>query len=460
VGFTKSDLQEALTAAGSSALINKIIDPLLLELQRRYSPLVRAVPTIPWSSTVYNFNSRTSRVPGGFVQDGGARPVGNSVYAQTPFTIRNMQAVGAVTGYAQAVTAGVIGDLKRREFEGAAASLYWDIEAAMCWGNEASTQNGAYPEFNGLDTQVSTFSGVTQNVIDMAGGNFSLGLLDQLADMVESNAAMPVYDAGWMFVMSNTAVNRATQLVQNNQRYVNTTEVAAGLQVPTYRGIPLVKTSFLSTRSMQLGTVTTATATTGGTLAAATYRYSVAPVIARQGEIVPSAEVTQAATGSTSTVTLTLPVVTGLDGAGPLLYKVFRSTGGAGTPTLLGYVDAVVGLAADGVTPIMATSIVDDGIKLTPMNGATVPAVNPAAYVGTNASMKPLAAGQENLYLVSRSRDNLVRPYVREVTPLDVYPTTSSPDSLPFALMTDTTLAVRAPRFTGRLTRVNVALSA
>jgi len=104
MGFVKSDLQEALTAAGAAPLINKIIDPLLLEYQRRYSPLVRSIPTIPWGSTVYNFNQRTSRVPGGFVQDGGARPVGNSVYAQNGFTIRNLQAVGAVTGYSQAVT--------------------------------------------------------------------------------------------------------------------------------------------------------------------------------------------------------------------------------------------------------------------------------------------------------------------------------------------------------------------
>ena len=459
MGFVKSDLQEALTAAGSAPLINKIIDPLLLEYQRRYSPLVRSIPTIPWGSTVYNFNQRTSRAPGGFVQDGGARPVGNSVYAQNGFTIRNLQAVGAVTGYSQAVTRGLVGDLKRQEFEGATQSLYWDVETGILWGNDPATANGAYPEFSGLDTQVSTFSGVNQNVIDWAGGNFSLGLLDQLADMVESNAAMPVGDSGWMYVMSNTAVNRVTQLIQNNQRYVNTTEIAAGLQVPVYRGIPMVKTSFLSTRGLALGTVTTATATTGGSLAAATYRYSVSPVIARQGEIVPCAEVTQATTGSTSTVTLTLPAVTGLDGAGPLLYKVFRSTGAAGSPTLLGYVDAVVGLAADGVTPILTTSIVDTGTALIPQNGATVPAVLPTAYVGTNASMKPLAVANENIYLIPRTRDIIVRPYVREVTPLDVYPTTASPDSMPFALMTDTCLAVRGPKYMGRVTRANVALA-
>jgi hypothetical protein len=73
--------------------------------------------------------------------------------------------------------------------------------------------------------------------------------------------------------------------------------------------------------------------------------------------------------------------------------------------------------------------------------------------------MKPNAAGQENIYLISRDRNNIVRPYVREYEPLDVYPTTNSPDSLPYALVDDTCLAVRAPKYTGRLTRVTVSLT-
>ena len=41
---------------------------------------------------------------------------------------------------------------------------------------------------------------------------------------------------------------------------------------------------------------------------------------------------------------------------------------------------------------------------------------------------------------------------------LDVFPTTSSPDSLPFAVMGDTCLAVRAPKFAGRAYRVSVSV--
>jgi hypothetical protein len=451
-----NDLQEALTAAGVSALVQKQIDPMLLEYQRRYSPLVRSLPSVKWGSTVYNFNTRTSRIPGGFVADGGARPVGQSAYAQSNFTIRNLQAVGSVTGYAQEVTRDLMGDLRAREIEGAVQGLLWDIETGIDWGCAGATQNGPYPQFDGMDVQISQFGGVNQNSFDGAGAALALRNLDVMIDSVEQNASQPVADSSWMFLLSSTANSKLAQLLTNQQRFVDTVEIAAGLIVPTYRNIPLVKSSFLGSRNLQMSTVTAATATTGGTLAAATYRYNVAAVIARLGEIQTSADVTQVTTGAASTVTLSFTPPVGFENAGPILYKVYRSTGGAGTPTLLGYVDANVGLSGDGVTPIVANQIVDTGAALVPQQSAgnIVPAVLPTSYVGTNSGMLPRGAGGEDLYLLSRNRDNVVRPYVRDVTPLDVFPTTSAPDTLPFAIVSDTCLAVRAPKYGARLRNV------
>lgn len=456
-----SELREALTAVGAGPLITKIIDPVLLEYQRRYSPLVRAIPTIKWDTDVYYFNQRTQNATGGFVQDGGATPISNSTYVQNSFQMKHVMVTGAITGYAQEVTRLVIGDLRETEIDGSIKGLYWDTETALLWGNSASTANGARPQFDGLDTLTSTFTGSNQNAIDFNGATLTLGMLDQLIDMVESNAAMPLFDDSWQFVLSSAANSRVAQLLQSQQRFVGQVEIAAGLIVPTYRDIPLVKTSFLSGRGLAMGTVTTATATTGGTLAAATYYYRVTAVMARQGEVAAAAEVSQATTGTTSTVTLSFATPSGFEGAQPTLYKVYRSTG-TGTETLLGFVDATVGLAADGVTPILTTSIIDTGSALIPANGGTQPAILPTAYYGTNTGAKPPVlsggVGVESVYLMSRDRNNIVRPYVREAQPLEVYPTTASPDTLPYAIVTDTTLAVRAPKYLGRLARVTTAL--
>lgn len=452
-----SELREALTAAGASALIPKIIDPMLLEYQRRYSPLVRMIPSQKWNSDTYYFNQRTVNPNGGFVVDGGARVVSNSTYVQNSFQIKHLQVVGAITGYAQEVTRQVIGDLRAREIEGSIKGLYWDIENALLWGNAGATQFGPYPQFDGLDSLINTYSGGNQNAQDKANATLTLAQLDELIDMVETNAAMSVFDSSWMLVMSNTAASKVAQLLTNQQRFMDRVEVAAGLLVPTYRDIPFVKSSFMSTRSIQMGAVTSATSGSGGTLAAATYSYKVSAIVARQGEIAASAEVSQATSGSTSTVTLSFSTPSGLDGLQPTLYKVYRSTS-TGAETLLGYVDANVGFSADGITPILTTSIVDTGATLIPQNGSTQPGTFPASYQGTNTSKFPPVVGSENIYLVSRDYDNICRPYVRELTPLDVYPTTASPDSLPYAITADTVLAVRGPKYLGGLYRVNTAV--
>jgi hypothetical protein len=457
-----SELREALTAAGASALVPKIIDPILVELQRRYAPLVRTLPSFKWGSDTYYFNQRTAVATGGFVPDGGASPVSTSTYVQNSFKMAHLQVVGAVTGYAQEVTQQVIGDLRSTEIEGAIKGYYWDAETGICWGNAASTATGAQPQFDGLDTQVSTFSGGYQNALDQGGANLTLAMLDEVIDMVESNAAESISDDSWMFLMSSTANSKISQLLTNQQRFVDKVEVEPGLIVASYRDVPIVKTTMLSGRNYSVGAVTSATATTGGSLpATTTYKYILSAVIARQGEIAPSAEVSQATgSGSTNTITLSFSTPTGLDGLMPTLYKVYRTAAGgaAGTETFLGYVDATVGFQSDGVTPILTTSIIDTGTALVPQNGSTVPGTLPAQYFGTNTGMLPGAAGMENIYLLSRDRQNVCRPYVREAMPLDVYPTTSSPDSLPFALVGDMTFAVRAQRFLGRAARVTTSV--
>jgi len=454
-----SELREALTAAGASALIPKIIDPLLLEYMRRISPLVRALPMTRWDADVYYWNQRTALATGGNVTDGGTVPVSTSTFVQNNFQIKHFQVVGAVTGYAQQVTRQVIGDLRQTEIEGAIQGLIWDIENNVCWGNAASTLNGAGPQMDGLDTQVASFSGAVQNALDKAGASLTTAHLDELMDMVQQNAAMPSLGTNWMFVCSTTTISKVAQLMQSQQRFNDKVEVAPGLLVDSYRNIPMVPSSFLSPRSFSMGTVTGAsvTATTYGTPAvpnSTTYYYKVAPVIARQGEILPCAEVTiTTSTGGPYTNTLSFSTPTGLDGSLPISYKVFRGTS-SGAETLLGYVDGSVGLAADGVTRVATIGIADTGNALVPYNSTTIPGVLPAAYYGTNTGVFPLASGLENIYLISRDRNFVIRPYVRECLPVDVYPTTASPDTLPFALVSDCTLAIRGPKYTGRLARV------
>lgn len=451
-----SELREALTSLNVSPLIPKYIDPDLVELQRRLSPLVGSIPSRQVSNTVYNFNTRSQRPGAGAVSDGGTRPQTQSSYQQNQFTMCHYLADGGVTGFAQAVTQDLIGDLLREEMDGAMASLLWTIENAMLWSNFGSTQNGMYPGMDGFDTQISQFAATAGsapvNAIDCGGAALSFSLLNQLIDLVAKNAAMPVMNTSYELIGSTTAISAIAALITSTQQRINDTVTLpdSGINVEGYRGLPLVPSSFMSSVE-QVGAITTTPSTSAGTLAAGTYGYQVGAVLDRIGELATSANV-NATLGATGEVTISLPTIPTYEGAGPIVFKVFR--GG----TLLGYVDATVGTAADQITPIPTTSIIDTGTALVPQNGSTVPAILPTTYFNTNAGHLPRTVGKEDLFLVARTPDKVLRPFTRDMEVLNVAPTLLSPDTLPWAVISDTCLATKASKYMARLRNVGVAL--
>src|SRR6266542_50744 len=107
---------------------------------------------------------------------------------------------------------------------------------------------------------------------------------------------------------------------------------------------------------------TPATATTGGSILAGTYRLAVTALNA-QGETTISNELTQVTTGSASTITVNWTAVTGATG-----YKIYRSAagGGAGTELFVAQVGVVV-------------TYVDTG---TPTPAGAIPTVNTATRQG------------------------------------------------------------------------------
>ena len=208
-------------------------------------------------------------------------------------------------------------------------------------------------------------------------------------------------------------------------------------------------------------TIAAASTSTGGHIGTGDRYYKVTAVIRSYGETSPSNEANiTIASGSTSIVTLSFTPPSTPDGGPVLLFKVWEGAT-ATSETLLGIVDGCVGSTNNGMTPIVTTSIVDTGVALVPHHGSTVPAQSPAAYVGGNAGMKPNASGTQDFYLVSRDPANIVRPYVRDAQPVpNLAPTIQAPDQLPYAIVSDTALGLRMPKFISRGRGVTVNLAA
>ena len=124
-----------------------------------------------------------------------------------------------------------------------------------------------------------------------------------------------------------------------------------------------------------MGSLSSSTATTGGTLAAATYGYKVS-ALSQYGETAASAEKTQVTTGSTSTVTLTWTTIT--DAVG---YRVYGRTSG-GPWRLI----AQIAQAASPTYTDLGT-ITPDATMTAPTSDTSGTAVNGLAYpaIGTEA---------------------------------------------------------------------------
>lgn len=136
----------------------------------------------------------------------------------------------------------------------------------------------------------------------------------------------------------------------------------------------------------------TSTATTGGTLAAGTYRYVVTAVNSA-GETVASNEQSQATTGTTSTVTVGWAAPSQTNGLSS--YRIYRTAvgGGAGTETLLATVPA-------GTLTYTDTGASAPGTATPPSTNTTMLAPGTRGLSSTTISALVAGNGQTDLSLL------------------------------------------------------------
>jgi len=85
-----------------------------------------------------------------------------------------------------------------------------------------------------------------------------------------------------------------------------------------------------------------------------------------------------------------------------------------------------------------------------PLPGVTPVSVRSAVHVG----YEHLGGSVSEDFFLVRDPEFLVRPYTRDMRVIPLAPTVTSPQTPPVRLMSDTTLAIRAPKYTGRGSRV------
>jgi len=472
---TLSDLRETFNlAGGGSNLTPKLIDRLLFEGVRRFSPLRRVFPRKTWESDQYFFNKRTKLPQAQSTTESPTTTqvaATSSTYVQTDFTIKHTQSNLDIAKFTAQV-ARVNGNVYDLEVMGAGKAMAWHEECLHMWGSSGATLNTLRPQWDGIDIQTAA-----SNKIDGAGALFSLSGFDNLIDVIKGSAATQLNNGNWAFLVASKMQSRINGTFVNQQRFMSEMKIFArddygvpgqmivdsgidaGVDVLTYRGIPIMETSWLDSQG-QMGTITAVDngAVTNGQLLNQAYYY-VVEAVTEYGISLASAEVSVTPTAghevllSWSTPTINDP----LGNALPILgYRIFRSnvsSGASGTESLYAEVSALDN------TDTAITSWNDTGL---PVNPATTSSAYAVTFAQSGSAAVPdgatfprvQAAGTtlSDIFLVSRDPEFSVVPVVNEIQTQFLAPVNAR--SVQLALTADLCYAMRAPTFAAKLSRV------
>lgn len=475
---TLRQIQETLDQSnGAQFLVQPVIDRALFVARRAYTPLFRILPRRKWDTPTYIFNQVTNYPQAQFTTEDpptsgtGAVVAGASVYNQVSFAIKHWQ-VGMDLSKFSIQTARVNGNLAQLELDGASKSSVYLREMAYMYGSAGATVNTKRQANDGLDLLINVNNKVT------GGAVVGFSQLDAAIDAVSNQLAEEIGN-NYAFVMTPEMWSSlARNNFQTQQRFMgesvifprddrgrlgapvtdNKTYIKGGLNVLTYRDVPIIKSSFLASK----GQMTTVTATDGGgsgsSLANSQYGYIV-EVVTDYGVSLGSAEATVTpVAGHNVTLSWTTPAIkdtynnTRLN----LFYRIFRTAaaGAAGSETLYAVVsafdnsDAAVTSWTDTGLPVnpyasgasgqalYSTTVATSGSNAAP-DGATTPRTNPTGHV------------QQDIFLVPRDPDICVVAAVNEAHTEMLALVNARTQQM--AYLGDETLALRGPAFAAKI---------
>lgn len=421
---TLEDLRETLTTATASANLPKIIDRLLLEYVRRYEPLHKAFPRKTWLTDTYFFNQRNQLPKAQMTTEAPSTTqvaASQSNYKQNGYPIKHTQTQLDISTFAAKV-ATVNGNLFDLELAGGAKSEVWLEGIVHLWGAQNATLNTLRPQWDGADNQIGS-----ANKINGAGTAPTRNLLDSLIDSVRGVVSQEL-GTDWFFCLSPKMSSFINGLFVNQQRFIGNATIYArddfgfpnapivdnklgadaGLEVQTYRGIPLVLSSFMSNQG-QMGTISHTNNTgSGSSLSTSRTYYYVVEAITRYGPMYASTEVSDTPAGSGNNIVLSWSTPQPLDAFGNVIdiwgYRIFRSVdnaGGSGAETLYAEVSAYDTSDA-AVTSFTDTGLIQDPTVTNTLYWATV-AKNGSNATSDGVTYPRTAANSEDIVLLPRN---------------------------------------------------------
>ena len=242
------------------SLIPIYVDPSIVDITRRLTPLIELVPRVTNFGRTADFNRVTARGIVGFRNEDAALAEADDTYERASVGIKFQYQVGRVTGPMLAASRQYLStmyiDALNLEVRQKTINLRYSEEDALLNGNASSTRT-AYggvttisgAEFNGIRNTSglqSTAAGGVAPTIDT--GNSSLRAIIRKARTANDSSTLGQGDPNLLVTDFNT-MDTVKSLLQEFQRYIGTTDIAWGIRTIEFEGLPMIASKFMPTAS-------------------------------------------------------------------------------------------------------------------------------------------------------------------------------------------------------------------
>lgn len=263
-GFT---LRKALSttlstyAAGTlPVLIPVYVDPEIVDLTRRATPLVELIPRVTNYGKTADYNQLTSIGTAQPLAEDGALTEQNDAYTRRSVSIKYLYSVGRVTGpmfasSKQYLSAGGYVDALSLEVKNKTLALKRMEEAMILLGDSQtdwtepvnSTTVTAEYSYDGLynyitDANSVSLGGSSSYKTDMAGATLAISNLRTSIRTCRTAGGEPN-----LMVTDYATYDHIKSLIQDQLRYVSTQTIAWGITTVSFEGVPIIASRFLST---------------------------------------------------------------------------------------------------------------------------------------------------------------------------------------------------------------------
>lgn len=245
-------------SAVNTLYLEREIDRVLVHLVDYLNPVRQSITRKPGSGTAYQTYLRTAGLTANsFVDvidldDVTELPEKTGSYTELTLPYKTVGSRGRIYRRVQK-TGRTVADLMREEVEGKAREVADAEEHRIFWGNSPSANTLQFP---GIHSYMASNTGQIVALTNTGTGvTLTLSALDQAIDLNLGNPGL--------IVTSRRGRRKLNALLQAQQRWVDSVEIAAGFKVMTYNGIPVVPSTHIP-NTIDINASGVVTSLTGG----------------------------------------------------------------------------------------------------------------------------------------------------------------------------------------------------